>query len=368
MLRLPRPSEPPRLLRQRSILLAQVLLGELSASDAADGGYNLAEVRESLAQSQQPHPGSEIRCAYCGREIARRHFPLDHFRPRHGYQRGRRQHHQGYWWLTWTLENLWLVCSVCNGKGSQFCLEDEASRLPPPSLNDVESAFELVNESALLLDPAVDDPSEHLRLVEDDIEGWHWEGLTQRGRYTIEVLELAPNDWAHSRRLLDTQLDQLKNLLAQGSHRVHECWETIEDEFLDSTTPYRDRIWWYLSHWYDRLDPLHQTVLGGMPPFPNARQPSQPPRPHIAEWWPIPPDKEIGVHLREWLDSVNPDVQRNARRDRLVALCEQPRTARSLEDATGETTVREDLNLLIQDGRVTRQRVGQAYEYQSVKA
>lgn len=367
MLRLQRPSEPPRLLRQRSILLAQVLLGELSANDAADGGYNLAEVRNMLAEAQQNIEGA-VRCAYCGREIAKRHFPLEHFRPRHGYQRGHRQHHQGYWWLTWTWENLWLVCSACNGKGSQFCLEDEAARLPPPSLNDVESAFELVNESALLLDPAVDDPSEHLMLVEDVIEGWHWEGLTEQGRYTIEVLELAPNDWAHSRRLLDTQLDQLEALLAQGSSRVHERWKTIEDDFLDSTTPYRDRIWWYLNHWYDRIDPMHRAVLGGMPPFPNALLPSQSPRPRIAEWWPIPPDKEICVHLREWLDSVNPDVQRNERRDRLVALCEQPRTVQFLENETGEKTVRADLERLLEDGRVTKQKRGRAYVYQSVQA
>lgn len=367
MLRLQRPLEPPRLLRQRSILLAKVLLGDLTASDAADNGYNLAEVRDMLAAAQQNIEGV-VRCAYCGREIAQRHFPLEHFRPRHGYQRGHKQHHQGYWWLTWTWENLWLVCPTCNGKGSQFCLEVEALRLQPPDLNDVESAFELVNESALLLDPAVDDPREHLALVRDDLEGWHWEGLTARGRYTIEVLELAPNDWTQRREDLDRALDELDDLLAGESFRAHEQWSEIERRFLGPTVAYRDRIWWYLNHWHRRLVPMYQTILGGMPPFPNAHLPQQLPQPHIAEWWPIPSDIDPSVHLRDWLNSVSRDVQREARRDKLVALCAQPRTVKSLEDETGEKTVRADLKLLALDGRVTERRQGRPYTYQASRA
>lgn len=366
MLRLQRPPEPPRLLRQRSILLAKALLGDLNAGDAAEGGYNLAEVREALAEAQQNIEGV-VRCAYCGREIARRYFPIDHFRPRHGYERGDRQHHQGYWWLTWTWENLWLVCPTCNGKGSQFCLEHDTLRLSPPNLDDIELAFELVNERSLLLDPAVDDPRAHLEVAEDAIEGWHWRPLTERGRYTIEVLELATNDWSHSRRSLDTKLIQLSELLAQDSTRVHEQWNEVTDDFLDSITPYRDRIWWYLNHWYDRLDPRYQTILGGMPPFPNAHLPQQLPQPNIAEWWPIPSGREPSEYLREWLNSVSRDVQILERRERLVVLCAQPRTVKSLEDETGEMTVRADLASLLLDARVKREKRGRAHVYQAIR-
>jgi hypothetical protein len=246
-----------------------------------------------------------------------------------------------------------------------------ATRLPAPTLTAIAPAFNIAHERAKLLDPAMDNPPQHIMLAKDSIEGWHWEAVngSERGRYTIEVLCLKARDWPPSGRFFQDAITALEQALGAGAANADVLWREIEADFLDPLTPYRDRLWWYLNHWYNTLPPGHQTLLGGMHPFPNAHLAPQPPTPRIADWWPIPVGAEPAQHLQDWLDSVDRHVQIMERRARLVTLCTQaPRTVAELEDETGARTVRADIDQLVEGGRLTRlpTKRGRAFVYSAV--
>lgn len=158
MIRLYRGSEPPALRQQRAFRLAEALLWPPRGGEApqTEAGYGAPEVREALADAQHGL------CAYCGSPIEARWYDIEHFRPR-----------SRYWWLAWTWENLWVSCRTCQAKGSEFELEPGSAPLAPPTVDDSKSAFETWRERPLLLDPAVDQPYEHLR-VRPDAQGRWW--------------------------------------------------------------------------------------------------------------------------------------------------------------------------------------------------
>ncbi len=84
---------------------------------------------------------------------------------------------RAYWWLTYAWRNLYPACPDCvRARGTRFPVVGERATSP----EDLDA------ERPLLLDPAVDDPDEHLRFHPDGTVT----ALTERGRVTVDILAL----------------------------------------------------------------------------------------------------------------------------------------------------------------------------------
>ena len=113
----------------------------------------------------------EGKCCYCEFPITRSDLNVEHFRPKGRVSES--PDHPGYYWLAYEWRNLLPSCAFCNqlrteleawpstkrtkarGKADSFPLEVEAHRAYSPS-------DQLERERPLLLDPTVDEPSEHV--------------------------------------------------------------------------------------------------------------------------------------------------------------------------------------------------------------
>jgi uncharacterized protein (TIGR02646 family) len=101
-------------------------------------------------------------CAYCGREIDPRDPTfVDHFRPKKG----------GYWWLAYVFGNLFVACSLCNGRKLERFPTAEGE-----SCVTYETRAQVADECRLLLDPA-----------EDPLDGWLRVDLSKAARGRISV-------------------------------------------------------------------------------------------------------------------------------------------------------------------------------------
>ena len=146
--------------------------------------YSWKVVKEALMKI---HHG---KCCYYENQIEPGDLHVEHFRPRGAFRQtaGGNNKYPGYYWLAYSWDNLLLACPTCNvTKGSTFPLENPKQRAR--SHNDA-----LANEVAMFVNPAVDDPREHIRFIDD--APCH---LTERGRRTINELKLNRNELADLR-------------------------------------------------------------------------------------------------------------------------------------------------------------------------
>ena len=111
------------------------------------------------------------KCGYCEYSLARTDSNVEHYRPKSRVSQA--PHHPGYYWLAYEWSNLLAACTYCNqlrrdppgwqvaggtrasGKADSFPLLDEEKRAQSPS-DDISL------EVPLLLNPTVDEPSEHM--------------------------------------------------------------------------------------------------------------------------------------------------------------------------------------------------------------
>ena len=157
--------------------------------------YGHDSVRNTLLEAQHR------KCCYCESRF-RANYPgaVEHFRPKGAVQqeRSQRREYPGYYWLAYRWENLLVSCYSCNSihKGVLFPLVDSEARARKHH-DDMDS------EQPLLVDPASEEPRQHIRF-----RGSASEPLTEKGRETIRVLELNRRDLEEDRRewlaILDT--------------------------------------------------------------------------------------------------------------------------------------------------------------------
>lgn len=142
------------------------------------------------------------KCAYCESniplEIVKSEY--DHFRPKSG-ARGLEKEFSNdhYWWLTYEWNNLYYCCPECNQYKSTW-FPVEGARIP------INTPYEQIvgSEKAILVDPCNDNPESHFSYTEDGII----EGVTDRGKVTIEIIKLNRSVLAQARNQAVLELKQ----------------------------------------------------------------------------------------------------------------------------------------------------------------
>lgn len=183
MIRVHKPDESPRILRDRGVTLTAELCR------LADGGeplsfdrdiYGAAEVKQVLRAAQHD------KCCFCESKLGHAQFgDVEHYRPKAGaHQSATDPSARGYYWLAYAWENLYLSCEVCNRrhKRSLFPLAN-----PDRRVASHHRAHELHIEQPMFVDPGREDPSEFIeyrRELAVPVRG------NPRGAATIAALQL----------------------------------------------------------------------------------------------------------------------------------------------------------------------------------
>ena len=173
------------------------------------------------------------KCAFCEtRRLGLKGEPdLEHFRPKGGaVDLDGRRAPDHYWWLAFDWDNLYPACPFCNrSKGSRFPVKD-GQRAP---VNAGRS--DLREEPALLLDPCLDLPEDHLVFAADGtVAAVHYDdlptleqqrfGTPTRGQVTIDTFSLNRKDLIDDRR---KAADHLMSLVASNAptEEIHALLE-----------------------------------------------------------------------------------------------------------------------------------------------
>ncbi|MCD2175046.1 hypothetical protein [Rhizobium sp. C4] len=200
------------------------------------------------------------KCAYCESSMAAvQPQDVEHFRPKQAVLINGALDKPGYYWLASHWPNLLSSCIYCNrpnrhkigskaaaralGKGNEFPLEVEANRARSHTID-------IAQEKPLLLDPCVDEPSEHLTFF---CNGWiearkDDAGIpSSRGSKTIDILALQRPGLKNERHARATLIlgdlvmyDALEAEVAKGEgSRTNLALATVRiDQYLKDNQPY----------------------------------------------------------------------------------------------------------------------------------
>lgn len=245
MIQFDRGPEPPLLAARRTSAFEEVL------PIAALHGQKSKALRDKLGNYSQGkaelHERQNGKCAFCERFSGLDGNPLEHFRPKKGAIRQDGQVDEAhYWWLCWTWENHVFACNVCNGasrKGNKFWIAALPAALPVPAAAMTTlpaDNFNVAAEGALLIDPATEDPLDHIRWAPLATAGpprlWKWKviGLTPKGVATIAILKLTENletIQSHVANHLVSRVESVKkHLLAGRPLDAAAEWQLLLDD------------------------------------------------------------------------------------------------------------------------------------------
>jgi uncharacterized protein (TIGR02646 family) len=207
MIRIIKPIQAPKILTTRG---AAQIQQDCAAYDASPTDYRSGEktfnidtkiygaesVKQALRRAQYD------KCCYCEDKkfLATSYGAVEHYRPKGAVQqaRGQKKEYPGYYWLAYDWNNLLFSCTTCNTKKRDlFPLRDNNARAR-------SHADDIAMEQPFLVNPAVDNPRDHIRFREGDPDH-----LTEIGRITIQVLCLRRPALDEARR---ERLAELKSL------------------------------------------------------------------------------------------------------------------------------------------------------------
>lgn len=182
------------------------------------------------------------KCAYCEQKIEHNKSIIERYRPR-----------SLYYWLTFEWSNLLPTCFSCDqAKATHFGLQDESLRIRQPQLDRKEwlaNSNSFLAEKPILLNPEIDEPSEHLEFLPDG----RVIGITERGKYTIEILQLNREQLLNDRSKviseyeeeLNVQLHRVMSLFDEGAYRqlkgkgidgiLELAFESVFSELFENT-------------------------------------------------------------------------------------------------------------------------------------
>lgn len=229
MIRVAKPEQAPRILRERGLLTTeanqQAFEGGQREFDFDSSLYGAKSVKNALIKAQHG------KCAFCESQIRHvDHGDVEHYRPKGGFRQTSADplEQPGYFWLAYVWENLVLACALCNQsfKRNLFPLTDPTTR----ARSHIDH---LAAEQPMLIHPADEEPGalvgfrEEIAFPIDD---------DPRARSTIEVVGLNREELAEMR--LDhlapfAQLRQVLPLLPADSEEA----EDIRDLFAAAVLP-----------------------------------------------------------------------------------------------------------------------------------
>jgi len=247
MIRVTKPSRPPTVLQRKGTAARRALCSSYTkASTNRRKGqkrfefdkaiYAHSTVKELLKQAQHG------KCAFCESKFEHISYgDVEHYRPKAGWRQseGEPLRQPGYYWLAYEWPNLFLSCTLCN---QQF--KKNLFPLGTPSRRALSHNDDVARENPLLLDPAADDPEQHISFHEEvpyAING------DPRGAATIEILGLKRAALAEERRRLLRHVKALKKalpLLPTGSPEATETERFLarlqdpEEEYSSMTRAY----------------------------------------------------------------------------------------------------------------------------------
>lgn len=174
------------------------------------------------------------KCAFCEVKLgASRVSEVDQFRPKGGslnLDGDFAPDH--YWWLAYEWFNLYLVCPQCNrNKASRFPVEGHRVKVPKGSRAKLGASWyvrDLKIEKPLLLDPCEKgfDPDAHLIF---DAETGRVAGLTNRGKLTIEILDLNRSELVEGRKRVLSKVVTSVNGVIMGRLEPDWVFERLKD-------------------------------------------------------------------------------------------------------------------------------------------
>lgn len=164
-----------------------------------DGIYNHAKVKAQLRADQHD------KCCYCESLFTNTSYgDVEHFRPKAGYQQVWEGplHKPGYYWLAYEWSNLFFSCQICNQecKGNYFPLANHTAARAKTHHNDIGQ------EQPLLLNPALDTPSNHLSFVGDAIKAIDARGAASIQGFGLDRPELIKSRADHFKGLYYARL------------------------------------------------------------------------------------------------------------------------------------------------------------------
>lgn len=278
MIRIARPAEPDDLRSARHKRLAHAGLSIHDGTPVNFQDYDPA--REPLYRAQ----GSK--CAYCERQQGLEGQPVEHFRPKGGAD-GRPRH---YYWLAWTWRNLLFACTHCNSrllKGTKFPLADGTAPLPEPTFAQLLAGdgppFAIESESPLLIDPAREDPQDHIAWLPENPgemdERLRWRPMFKsvRGEKTIDVFQmrtwLADHVSNHIRGHIWPGIKRLRTMMAiNNDAAVHEQWHELLQVLFSELEPFHAASHDALDYWVPEVERTRWSLelkRPGKPPVPD---------------------------------------------------------------------------------------------------
>ena len=140
--------------------------------------YGHPSVKKELLDRQNQ------KCCFCEVKFAGDYGDVEHFRPKGCVIdiKTKQKQYPGYYWLAYDWDNLFVCKEILNRsfKRNYFPLSDDSSRAKSHHDN-------IADETPLLIDPAKDDPRDHIRFHEDEAIA-HRNSI--KGRITIDLINL----------------------------------------------------------------------------------------------------------------------------------------------------------------------------------
>lgn len=195
------------------------------------------------------------KCGYCESLIPEGGGVVDHFRPlSDAVGLDARSNADGYWWLAYQWENLYLACVTCSrNKGHQFPVAGEHAI--PETLGDA-----LIREHSLLLDPCLDDAESYFsfersgHVKEEGLAATNpiFSKSLNRGRSTIEVFGLNRINLIQMRQavIVETRRELSR---ATSAMRVGGRWDNLILEVIAPSRSYLALRRQFLYRWSSNL-------------------------------------------------------------------------------------------------------------------
>lgn len=253
------------------IRIRRALEGDVCPELASVRDAELARVREALRAGKEASQallgnaykvarralakGQHLKCCYCEDRLQDDRWEhVEHFRPKAEARRHESSRPEaGYWWLTWTWENLLFSCIRCNAaKGSSFPLLEGSIALAPEE--DPPGS-----EHPVLIDPANEDPREHIQFRPF---GEHWipGPRTPRGEAMLRAVDLGLEPDLEGHRVgLQQEWDDHARSMRPAIEAIERAFESsdpqrIRDTWSDRTKPYRAASQRFVALALDVLD------------------------------------------------------------------------------------------------------------------